>query len=133
MHTTNYQNTLIIVAPDTRAVTATQPPVGKGTVAERQFEMLDGHDYELTSDDVIFGVFADRTDIAAGDRVAARELYFSQGRGCLRTSPLTKTYGWGVHSDAESRVALVPVDSARYRELLDDPATTKQPAMRSKR
>lgn len=133
MHTTDYRNTLITVAPDTKAVTATPPPAGKGTVAERQFEMLDGHDYELTSDDVIFGVFADRADIAPGDREAARQEFFSQGRACLRTSPLTKTYGWGVHSDAEGRVALVPMDSARYRELLDDPATAKQPAMRSKR
>lgn len=133
MHTTNYRNTLITVASDTKAVTATVPPTGKGTIAERQFEMLDGHDYELTSDDVIFGVFADRAGIAADERDAAREVFFSRGQACMRTSPLTKTYGWGVHADADERIALVPVGSARYRDLLDDPATDKQPAMRSKR
>ena len=133
MHTTNYRNTLITVAPDTTAVEAAPPPTGKGTVAERQFAMMHGHDYELTSDDVIFGVFADRAGIAPGDRAAARDEFFSQGRPCLRTSPLTKSYGWGVHSDAEGRVALVPMESDAYRALLGDPVTAKQPAMRSKR
>lgn len=132
-HTTNYRATLITVAPDSRAVAAIVPPTGKGTIAERQFALIHGHDYELTSDDVIFEVHADRAGIAPAARDAARAEFFSQGRPCLRTSPLAKTYGWGVHCDMDGRVALIPVESAAYRALLDDPGTVKRPAMRSKR
>lgn len=76
MHTTNYVNTLIAVSPDTKAVAATAPPTGKGSVAELQFAMMHGHDYELTSDDVLFGVFADRKGIDTQERKAARAEFF---------------------------------------------------------
>lgn len=102
-HTTNYADTLITLAADTKATSAVPPPAGKGTVAERQFAMLAGHDYEFTSDDVIFTVHADRAAIPPGERAAA------------------------------GRVALVPVGSARYDELLADESTTKTQAMRSSR
>lgn len=127
VHTTNYLDTLITVAPDTRAVGASAPPTGRGTVAERQFALLDGHDYEMTSDDVLWAVH-----VARGG-VGTREDFFAVGRPCLRTSPLAKTYGWGVHSDALGRVALVPLGSRRYEELLRDDAVTKVAAMRSRR
>ncbi|MDO5739047.1 MAG: DUF6157 family protein [Ornithinimicrobium sp.] len=133
MHSTNYVNTLITVAPDTKAVEATQPPAGKGSVAELQFEMMHGHDYEFTSDDVIFSVFADRRSIAADDRKPAREEFFSKGQACLRTSPLAKTYGWGIHADAHSRVALVPMGTDRYDSLMNDDTTVKRAAMKSSR
>ena len=40
MHTTNYTDTLILPAPDTKAQAAVAPPTGKGTVAELQYERL---------------------------------------------------------------------------------------------
>lgn len=132
-HTTNYADTLITVADDTRATAAVAPPGGRGTVAELQHALLDGHDYELTSDDVIFTVHATRAGLPEAEWVAAREAYFVQGRPCLRTSPLAKSYGWGLHADAIGRVALVPMESPRYAELLADDAVRKVPAMRSSR
>lgn len=126
-HTTNTRNTLVTVAPDTRAVAAAAPPTGRGTVAERQYAMLHGHDYELTSDDVTYAVHRDR----GGD--GDREAFFAVGRGCMRTSPLAKSYGWGIHSDDAGRLALVAVDSPRYAQLMADDAVTKTPAMRSSR
>lgn len=126
MHTTNYLNTLITVSPDTKTAAATPPPTGKASVAERQFAMMHGHDYELTSDDVVFGVYADRADIAGDAREAARDQFFSQGQPCLRTSPLAKSYGWGIHSDAAGRVALVPLGSSSYEALMNDGATLKR-------
>lgn len=132
-HTTNYTDTLITIAPDSKAASASPPPVGKGTVAERQFAMLAGHDYEFTSDDVTFTVHADRAGLAEADRPAARAAFFAKGQPCLRTSPLPKTYGWGIHSDTAGRVALVPVGSPRYDELLADAATTTTAAMTSRR
>lgn len=133
MHTTNYVNTLITVSPDTKAVAATAPPTGKASVAELQYAMMHGHDYELTSDDVVFGVFADRKGIAPEDRRAARDEFFSTGRPCLRTSPLAKSYGWGIHADAEGRVALVPMGSRRYDALMENETTVKQAALKTSR
>lgn len=132
MHTTNYANTLITVAPDTRATAGTPPPSGKGTVAERQFALLFGSDYVLTSDDVIFAVHCERSGIPAQDRGSERDRFFARGRPCLRTSPLPKAHGWGIHADADGKVALIPMESPRYAELLADGSTAKRPAMRSR-
>ena len=133
MHTTNYVNTLIAVSPDTKAVAATTPPTGKASIAEMQFAMMHGHDYELTSDDVIFTVFADRNGVVAKDRAAARDQFFSKGQPCLRTSPLAKSYGWGIYADAKGRVALVPMESSEYANLIADEATVKRAAMKASR
>ncbi|GGL74909.1 DUF6157 family protein [Wenxinia marina] len=132
MHTTNYRNTLITVSADTRARRASVPN-RPGTVAERQYRMIAAAPYALTSDDVIATVEADRKDIAEAERAAFRADYFATGRACLRTSPLVKSYGWGIHHDAEGRVALVARDSADYARLEADPAVAKVPGMRSSR
>lgn len=93
MHTTNYTDTLILPAPDTRAESATAPPSGKGTVAELQYERLADTDYTWTSDDLLFDVHCARKGIPESDRAAERERFFGKGQPCLRTSPLAKTYG----------------------------------------
>ncbi|MEO6879331.1 MAG: DUF6157 family protein [Mycobacteriaceae bacterium] len=133
MHTTNYANTLITVSPDTKAVAATVPPTGRGSVAELQFAMMHDHDYTLTSDDVIFGVLVERKGVLADELEAARDQFFAKGQPCLRTSPLAKTYGWGIHADAQGRVALVPMGSSAYDALVNDNATVKRPAMKASR
>ena len=101
MHTTNYTDTLILPAPDTRAESATAPPSGKGTVAELQYERLADTDYTWTSDDLLFDVHCARKGIPESDRAAERERFFGKGQPCLRTSPLAKTYGWALHFDAD--------------------------------
>lgn len=134
-HSTNTADTLITVAPDSRATQSRVPDVdaAKPSVAAGQFALIDADPYTHTADDVIFTVWADRRGIAEEDREAARAEYFSKGQACLRTSPLAKTHGFGIHSDAGGRVALVPMESARYAELLADDAVTKRPAMRASR
>lgn len=119
MDNVDYFDTFIAVSPDSRAATATAPPPRGDslTVAGRTFSMLDGHPYEHTSGDVIFTVMADRAGIPQADRPAARAEFFSRGRACLRSSDLGKRYGWGLHHDAEGRVALVAVDSPEYAEF----------------
>lgn len=135
MHTTNYVNTLIEIAEDSAATTGIVPPVkgDKKTVASLQYEMLAGHPYEYTSDDVLFGVFAKRTGFAEQELPAAREQFFAKGQPCFRASPLTKTYGWGVHSNAAGKIAMFAVDSDAYQALVADEAVAKKKAMRSKR
>lgn len=135
MHTTNYVNTLIEIAEDSAATTGLIPPVkgNKKTVASLQYEMLAGHPYEYTSDEVLFGVFATRKEIPQNQLAEAREQFFAKGQPCFRASPLTKTYGWGVHSNAAGKIAMYAVDSDEYQALVTDDAVVKKKAMRSKR
>jgi hypothetical protein len=134
-HTTNYFGTLIAIADDSFVTAGTKPPEKEGnpSVAFRTWQVIAEQPYQLTSDDVIFGVWADRQDIPAAERDAAREQFFSKGQPCLRASDLGKKYGWGIHSDDEGRVALVGVESSAYDALLNDPKVKVVKAMKSKR
>jgi hypothetical protein len=129
----NYFDTLIAIADDSPVHEATIPPRKdeKPTIAAEQYRLLIDRPYELTSEDVIFEVYADKQGIPENERPAAREEYFATPRACLRTSPLAKKFGWGLHSDDQGRLALVRADSDRYQELLADPATKTVKAMRS--
>ncbi|KJL20545.1 hypothetical protein RN51_02763 [Microbacterium oxydans] len=132
-HTTNYVDTFIEVAEDCPIDHATEPPIaGKPTIAAMHYQLIAEQPYARTSDDVIFETYALRNGIAVDD-AAARESFFSKGQPCLRSSPLGKRYGWGLHHDAEGRVALVPRDSAEYAALAADPALTHTRAMRGRR
>lgn len=134
MHTTNYVDTFIEVADDSPTDHAVEPPSrDRPTVAQLHYEIISGRPYALTSDDVVFETHVRRSGIAAADREAERERFFSTGRPCLRSSPLGKRYGWGVHSDADGRVAIYACESDDYRRLAADPGTAHTRAMRSKR
>jgi hypothetical protein len=132
MTSTNYFNTLIEVAPDCAATVGQMPPLkgGKKSVANLQFEMLHGRPYEFSSDDVLFAVFAARNQIPPDELAEQRELFFAKGQPCFRASPLTKQYGWGVHSNAEGKIALYGVESEAYKQLVADKSVVKKKAMR---
>ena len=133
-HSTNYYNTFIEVAEDSRVAQGVPPPSRPNkTIAERQFEMISAHPYKYTSDEVFFQVYADRNDLVSEDYEAARAAFFSKGQPCFRASPLTRTYGFGVHSDAKGRVALYTMESEAYQKFLADPSVAKGKAMRTKR
>ena len=89
------------------------------TVAALTYELINGHPYELTSGDVIFTVMALRRGIPDADRAAARAEFYATPRACLRSSDLGKRYGWGIHADADGRLALYGVESHEYGRLLD--------------
>jgi len=134
-HTTNYFNTLILVSEDCPAVSGETPPasVFPGTIAENQYSIIRHHPYAFTSDEVIFQVHAIRKGIPEEAWPQARMELFSKGQACLRSSPLSRRYGWGIHSNAEGRIAMVAVESDDYRRLEQDPAVKKVRAMRSHR
>ena len=133
--TTNYWNTFIEVADDCPAAAGEQPSTTRATptVAVLQYQLIAEHPYELTSDDVLFEVFARRGDVPAQGRAAAREQFFAKSQACLRASPLPKRHGWGIHHDEDGKVAVHGVDTADYRRLRDDPSLTHVKAMRSAR
>jgi len=135
IHTTNYQNTFIEVAGDCPTATAEMPPLNedKKTIANYQFELLYFHPYEYTSDEVFFSVFAKRKEIPQSEWEEARQIFFSKGQPCFRSSPLTKKYGWGVHSDADGKVALYAMESEEYQKFLKNSEIKKVKAMASKK
>jgi len=68
-------------------------------VSNLQYDIAGKNPYKYTSDDVFFRVFAERYELVLLEYKEAREKFFSKGQPCFRASPLTKRYGWGVHSD----------------------------------
>ncbi|VXC36822.1 DUF6157 family protein [Pseudoclavibacter sp. 8L] len=135
MGTTNYASTFIQIADDCPVDEAEAPPESaKGpTIASLQHALIAAHPYEYTSDDVLFETYAVRNAIPAEERAAARAAFFAKDQACLRASPLGKRWGWGIHSDEEARVALVPLGSDEYEEKAGDESLTQLKAMRSKR
>ena len=133
VHTTNYENTFIEVAPDSPAASGEVPPVkgDKKTVANIEYDMVSKNPYRFTSDEVLFQVFAERNDLTESELDEARKQFFSKGQACLRASPLTKRYGWGIHHDEQGKVAMYAVDSPEYQKFSKKPDLKIVKAMRS--
>jgi Family of unknown function (DUF6157) len=135
IHSTNYTNTFIATAEDC-PLKAAEVPFIKGenkSVAVMQFEMLYDNPYHYTSDDVIFDCFALKNNIGSSDYQAEREQFYSKGQPCLRCSPLTKRYGWGVHANEEGKIAIYPIESPEYAQFSSDKNLDQTRAMRSKK
>lgn len=135
MHTTNYYNTFIEVADDC-PIKAGEIPLQKGndkTMANLQFDIIKDNPYKYTSDEVLFEVYAIRNKIRDKEIEIEKKKFFSKGQPCFRASPLTKRYGWGVHSDQEGKIALYAVESDEYKNFSKDRNLKNVKAMRSKR
>ncbi|MGV8878537.1 MAG: DUF6157 family protein [Sphingobacteriaceae bacterium] len=132
-HTTNYTNTFIAIADDTKAVKGTRPASNsdKKTIAEMQYELISKNPYTYTADDVFFQVYAARNELIEKEFKQEREQFFSKGQPCFRASALTKTYGFGIHCDLNGKVALYGMETAAYQDFLADPKIKKVKAMRS--
>jgi hypothetical protein len=134
MHSTNYTNTFISVADDCPAETGSVPPEKQDpTVARMQYELIAGSPYRYTSDEIVFALHARKNEIGPAELESRRAAYFSKGQACLRSSPLGKRYGWGIHHDEQSRVAIFARESAEYQRLSRDPSLKQVKAMKSAR
>jgi hypothetical protein len=129
---TNYTNAFILVSPDSTA-TSGQEPSKPGSIAWIQHRMLCDRPYHFTSDDLLFLTQAERAGIPQEQWTAAREEFFAKPKACLRTSPLVKQFGWGLHHDGRARVALHGVESDSYRQLSEQAGITVVNGMRSSR
>ena len=134
-HTTNYYNTFIEVAPDYTKSESLVPPIkgDKQTVANIHYDMIRSQPYTFTSDDVIFNTHAVKNDISNSELVSEREKFFSKGQPCMRASPLTKSYGWGVHCNIDGKLALIGMETDAYEQVVKDDTLGHVKAMRSKR
>ena len=126
-HSTNYASVFIEAAEDCHLSAAEEPPAREPRTAARiEYEMLIASPYQYTSDDVLYESNGRR-------RGLGREEFFSKGQPCFRASALTKRYGWGVHCDADGRVAIYPIESAEYQRLASDERLRHLRAMSSSR
>lgn len=134
MHSTNYTDTFIEVAEDCKAATGMVPPEKpQPTVARLQYELIHSNPYRYTSDEILFTIYAARNRIPPEEMEARRIEFFSKGQACLRSSPLAKTYGWGIHHNHEAKVAIYARDSEEYNRLRADSTLKQLKAMRSSR
>ncbi|HEX6703100.1 MAG TPA: DUF6157 family protein [Gaiellaceae bacterium] len=131
----NYYDTLIEVADDCPATAGEVPSArgGKKTKAVVEYELLAEHPYRYTEEDIAFEVYAIFHDLPKASWPSEREKFLSKAHPHLRVSALAKRYGWGIHNNAEGKVALVAFESADYERLVEDPRTTKVKAFRSTR
>lgn len=135
MYTTNYKNTFIETAEDCPVSKAEIPQIknDKITIAKLQYDLISKNPYKYTSDDVIFLVYAERNNIPQAKYEDERKTFFSRGQPCMRSSPLAKRYGWGVHSNENGKIAIYPAESDKYKAFLKDSNINHKKAMRSKR
>ena len=134
MHSTNYYNTFIEVADDCPVTEAAAPPQrAEKTVANIHYDVLAGSPHRFTSDEVIFEVHREKNRISDDAVAAERERFFAKGQACLRSSPLAKRYGWGIHHDSEGKLAIYPLGSEEYGRYANDPTVKHLKAMRSRR
>lgn len=133
IHTTNYTNTFIVVAEDCPVSSGQTPPQKANaiTAANAQFEMISQSPYKYTSDEVLFQVFADKNDLLPSQYQEAREQFFSKGQPCFRASPLTKRYGWGIHFDQNSKMAIYGSETKEYERYTQDNSIKIVKAMKS--
>ena len=96
------------------------------SAAQIEYEMIAHNPYKYTSDDVLYTVYGKNKHLSRGE-------FFSKGQPCMRSSPLTKRYGWGVHSNNEVNIAIFPMESAEYKKLANDKSLKHLQGMRSKR
>ena len=94
--------------------------------------MIEANPYQYTSDDVIFKTFVVKNSLES-NLDNERNQFFSKGQACMRCSPLTKRYGWGVHSNEEGKIAIFPRESEEYQRFLKDDNLKRVKAMRSKK
>lgn len=133
-HTTNYINTFIEIADDCPVSHAETPPEKKiKTLASLQYEQIIKNPYRYSSDDIVFDCYAIKNDISHREKEQERIQFFSKGQPCLRSSPLAKRYGFGIHHNEEGKVAIFPADSKEYQKFLSDDTIKKVKAMRSKK
>ncbi|SHF88329.1 DUF6157 family protein [Chryseobacterium sp. OV279] len=134
IHTTNYTNTFIETADDCPVSNAEIPPEKKvKTLAKLQYEQIVKEPYRYSSDDIVFECYAVKNDISDSEKPQARIDFFSKGQPCLRSSPLAKRYGFGIHHNEDSKVAIFPIESDEYEKFLHDNTIKKVKAMRSKK
>lgn len=129
----------IEIAPDspTQKSVVPQDKGDKRSIATIEYALLSSKPYAYTLAELKFATHVQHKQIPAAELEVHRKQiwddYFAKPYACMRASPLTKRYGWGVHYDEQGRIAIYPVESQEYQRFVKDASIKKFSAMRSKR
>jgi len=117
----SHQEELIEVAEDCPADRAKEPPDTRvpKTVARIEYEVLKENPYRFTEKELHYEVHAVRRN-----RPDIKYKLFN-----IRRSSLLKIYGWGIHRNQEGELALIAMESDRYKELQNSIKRTKASKM----
>ncbi len=115
---------LITIASDSDATHAIVPPAHESKTIHRiGYEVLTENPYRFTEPE-----FQHEVHVVRRGRPDLRIESYN-----IRRSPLAKQFGWGIHRDANGKLALIACESEEYQRLLADPKVKKTPAFRSAR
>lgn len=131
----SYRNTFIRIAADCPEQEGVEPPVrgGKKPVHLIHLELLRAKPYHFTHEALVAEGELRREPSTGETRKEILARLRTKPIPCLRTSPLAKRYGWGIHFDKKGKIAAYPAGSAEYAKLATDPELGQVLAMRSKR
>lgn len=107
---------LILVAEDCPVDKSEAPSTGKKkTIARYDYEILIANPYKYTERELFKEVH----------HVQRKRLHLKIDTYNIKRSMLVQRYGWGVHRDNEGRLALIPMESAEYKNLQETIKTKK--------
>ncbi|KWX71357.1 DUF6157 family protein [Paenibacillus jilunlii] len=116
----SYTDTFIRVAVDCPAETGVVPVSVRPhpPVHVIQYELLSGAPYAYTHEELLYEVHVRHKEISEQERAERRKeiwtTLFSKSHPCLRASMLPKKYGWGIHYNAEGKIAIYGKESPEY-------------------
>ena len=134
----SYINTFILVSQDC-PVSEAEIPLPRGNAKPMhliQYELLQQHPYTYDHEELIFEVHLRHKELmhlAKDERKALWDEMFSKGHPCMRASALVKRYGFGAHYNEKGKIAIYPVESAKYKALAADVNKKHYFGMKSKR
>lgn len=122
----HWTNMVVVVAPDCPVYEGVEPVSKRDSKPAHviQYELLSENPYRYTFEEQLFEVFLRHkgypADMAVEEREQIREELLSKSHPCMRASMLPKKYGWGVHYNAEGKIALYGMETEAYQNLLDE-------------
>lgn len=132
-----YVETFIVVAPDCPETQGIIPPkkVPRKSIAQIQFELLSAQPYSFSQEEFLFEVHYLHKNLQAlqKSKEELKKAFLAKQHPCMRTSPLTKRYGWGVHFNANGKMALCALESNEYSQHTKNPTLTVMSALRNHR
>lgn len=87
-----------------------------------QYQLLSTEPYKYNLEELIYEVHVRHKQIPQEEQVTRKEEIwaelFSKNHPCMRASMLPKRFGWGVHYNAEGKIAIYAKESPEYDQFI---------------